>query len=41
LNRWQTLPVDTRQKALRALTRLLAQQLLRPQVAKEVTHEQK
>jgi hypothetical protein len=39
-SRWQTLPADNRQKALRTLTRLLAQQLLRPQEAEEVTHEQ-
>jgi hypothetical protein len=38
--RWLTLPANNQRKALQVLTRLLAQQLLRPRAVEEVTHEQ-
>jgi hypothetical protein len=38
---WQELPADTRDKALRILGRVLAQQLPAPPANKEVAHEQR
>ena len=36
---WVTFPIELRERILSALTRVVAQQLAKPQDGKEVTHE--